>query len=63
MYDLVTTIGLARYGIAHLQQEPGQIICREYPSGHMSYVGEESQKLLTGDIRSFLLGEEMTSCF
>ena len=63
VYDLVTTIGLARYGIAHLQQEPGQIICREYPSGHMSYVGEESQKLLTGDIRSFLLGEEMTSCF
>ena len=54
VYDLVTTIGQSRYVVSHLQAYPGQIIMREYPSGHMSYVGEESQSCLADDIRDFI---------
>ncbi|MEY8364918.1 hypothetical protein AALA22_04590 [Anaerovoracaceae bacterium 41-7] len=63
VYDLVTTIGQARYAAGHLDAEKGQVILREYPSGHMSYVGEESGEKLSQDIRDFIEKEEMESCY
>lgn len=63
LYDLVTTIGQARYTANHLEAGKGQVILREYPSGHMAYVGEESGGLLGQDIRRFIRKEEMESCY
>lgn len=63
VYDLVATIGQARYTAGHLDAGEGQVIVKEYPSGHMSYVGEESGRLLAADIRAFIEKEEMESCY
>ena len=63
MYDLVTTVGQARYTAAHLQYEKGQVIVKEYPSGHMPYIGKESESSLVADIRAFIRKEELETCF
>lgn len=63
VFDLVSTIGQARYTAAHLESRKGQVIVKEYPSGHMSYVGEQSAKLLTEDIRRLINKEELESCY
>lgn len=63
VYDLVATIGQARYTAGHLDARDGQVIVKEYPSGHMSYVGEESGRLLAADIRAFIEKKEMESCY
>lgn len=63
LYDLVTTVGQARYAAAHLQSREGQVIVKEYPSGHMPYIGEESGAQLAEDLRAFISKEEMESCF
>ena len=59
IYDLDTSIGQARYMVNHLDYEPGQVIVREYPSGHMSYIGEESGQKMRKDFRDFIQKKEM----
>jgi len=56
-YDLVTPCGNVRFTASRLSAEKGQIIIKEYPSGHMSYVGDESAVQLAEDIRKFVRGE------
>ena len=59
VYDLDTSMGQARYMVNHLDFEPGQVIVREYPSGHMSYIGEESGQKMRKDFRDFIQKRDM----
>lgn len=54
MYDLCTPMGNARYSFSQMAQEPGQVTIKDYPSGHMAYVGEESYEMLTDDLHTFI---------
>lgn len=54
IYDLCTPMGNARYSFSQMAQEPGQVIIKDYPSGHMSYVGDESYAMLTQDLHDFI---------
>lgn len=62
MYDLVTTMGHARYAMRQLEYADGQVSAAEYPAGHMQYLGEESFRMLTTDLRNFILGNPISSC-
>lgn len=57
VYDLVTPAGDCRYTASRLAAEPGQVLLREYPSGHMLYIGENSFDMLISDIRAFITEE------
>ncbi len=57
VYDLQTDIGNARYVAAHLGFSD-RVLVREYESGHMPYIGEESAAALAKDIRN-LIGEKL----
>ena len=54
LYDLCTQPGFAKEFAARGDIPAEQIVYREYASGHMPYLGEESLRLLTEDIREFL---------
>jgi len=54
MYDLCTPMGAARYAMSQIRSTPGQIEIKDYPSGHMTYVGETSLAMLNEDIRTFI---------
>lgn len=55
VYDLTTMIGQAAYSAAQLTAaRPGQVQIKEYPSGHMAYIGKESANMLNGDLRAFI---------
>ena len=54
IYDLCTPMGNARYSFAHMAQEEGQVIIKDYPSGHMAYVGDVSYEMLTKDLHEFI---------
>ncbi len=56
VYDLVTDVGTARY-TAHSLGFPERVSVREYESGHMPYIGEESAAALKRDIAK-LIGEK-----
>ena len=58
-YDLITPIGNVRFTASRLKAKPGQVVIREYPSGHMPYIAKESDPKLSDDIRSFIKGETM----
>lgn len=55
-YDLVTTIGAARYMAANLPKD--QVTLKEYESGHMSYIGEKSAKELRKDLEDFIVSSK-----
>ncbi len=55
LFDLCTTAGNARYLATHSHLDPARVLIREYPSGHMAYLGEESARLLGEDLRQFIL--------
>ena len=52
-YDLVTTVGAAEYTIAHADFPQERVKLRNYESGHMPYLGEESRRQLANDLRQF----------
>ncbi|MEY8365584.1 hypothetical protein AALA22_08060 [Anaerovoracaceae bacterium 41-7] len=54
IYDLCTPMGNARYSFSQIASEPGQVVIKDYPSGHMTYVGEESYEMLTKDLHEFI---------
>lgn len=55
VYDLTTMIGQTSYMAGQLHTaRPEQVQVREYPSGHMTYIGKESVKTLAGDFRTFI---------
>lgn len=57
MYDLCTPMGAARYAMSQIQSAPGQITIKDYPAGHMTYVGKESLAKLNEDIRAFIMNQ------
>lgn len=54
VYDLCTSFSTVRYMANHMNVDPARLTLREYESGHMPYLGEESAKALTDDIRAFI---------
>lgn len=54
IYDLCTPMGNAHYSFSQMAQEPGQVLIKDYPAGHMAYVGEESYEMLTDDLHEFI---------
>ncbi len=55
-FDLCTQTGILRHTLRHTHLDPSRVCLKEYPSGHMAYIGEENVKNITGDIRAFLSG-------
>lgn len=53
LYDLCTTAGNARYLATHSNLDLNRVTIKEYPSGHMAYLGKESFDLLAKDMREF----------
>ena len=54
VYDLCTSFSTVRYMANHMNVDPARLTLREYESGHMPYLGEESAKALADDIRAFI---------
>lgn len=54
-YDLVTTVGDARYTIASHDFPAGRVTQRTYESGHMPYLGDDSRERLAADLRAFIV--------
>ena len=54
VYDLCTSFSTVRYMANHMNIDKTRLTLREYESGHMPYLGEESAKQLTDDIRAFI---------
>jgi carboxypeptidase C (cathepsin A) len=57
-YDLVTPLGSAEYEIAHAGFPAAATELRIYPSGHMSYLGNDARHMLAGDVRAFVTGHD-----
>lgn len=53
-YDLVTPLGTAEYTVDHHGIPRGRTLMREYPSGHMTYIGAVARAMTAGDVRAFL---------
>lgn len=53
-YDLCTVMGDVRYIASQICMPMERVIVKEYPSGHMPYLGEDSAKILEFDIRKFI---------
>ena len=54
-YDLVTTVGDAEYTMAQNEFPPERVTLKTYESGHMPYLGEESRRRLSADLRAFIV--------
>ncbi len=54
VYDLVTTLGSADYTIAHAGIDQNAVTFKTYESGHMPYMGPDSRKALSADLRTFI---------
>lgn len=54
LYDLVTTVGEADYTLAHAGVPLDRVTLRQYPSGHMAYLGRDARTQLAADIRAFV---------
>jgi len=55
-YDLCTIMGNVRYTVNQIGMDPDRTFVREYPSGHMPYLGDVSTSMMTEDIRKLMLG-------
>ena len=54
VFDLVTSVGQVAYTVSQLKYEEGQVTVREYPAGHMPYLGHHGGDALASDIRTFI---------
>lgn len=57
-FDLCTQTGIIRHTISHTHLDSNRVYLKEYPSGHMAYIGEENVKNISNDIRTFLSGKD-----
>ena len=55
-YDLVTPLGSAEYMIAHADFPAAATKLHLYPSGHIPYLGNDAQRMLSRDVRAFIAG-------
>jgi carboxypeptidase C (cathepsin A) len=53
-WDLACSSGQVRYLVSQMGMPGERILIKDYPSGHMPYLGEESAASLAGDIRGFI---------
>jgi hypothetical protein len=53
-YDLVTTVGVTEYMVAHTDFPAERVTMKFYESGHMPYLGEETRQQLAADLRKFI---------
>ncbi len=53
-HDLVTTLGGAEYTAAHGGIPLAATRFRYYPSGHVSYLGDEARRAVAADVRAFV---------
>lgn len=55
VYDMTTMIGQASYAAGQIRTaKEGQVLVKEYPSGHMAYIGKKSAKMLKEDLEAFI---------
>ena len=54
LYDLCTHPGYVRYLVSHYGLPSSQMTVKEYPSGHMPYLGADGRGCLMRDIREFI---------
>lgn len=54
LYDLCTHPGYVRYLVSHYGLPSSQMTVKEYPSGHMPYLGADGRGCLMHDIREFI---------
>lgn len=54
LYDLVTVAGNVRYTLNQSRLPLDRVTVKEYRSGHMPYLGEETASQLEADIRAFI---------
>ena len=54
IYDLCTPMGKTRYNLHHLGLDSSRVMEKEYESGHMPYLGEDSCIALEKDMREYL---------
>ena len=53
--DMTTMIGQASYAAGQIRTaKEGQVLVKEYPSGHMAYIGKKSAKMLKEDLEAFI---------
>jgi carboxypeptidase C (cathepsin A) len=57
LYDLVTTVGDADYTLAHAGVPLDRVSLRQYPSGHMAYLGRDARQQLAADLRTFVAAQ------
>lgn len=55
LYDLVTTMGDARYTVDHAGIPLERTTFGHYASGHMPYLGDEARRAFSADIHAFLV--------
>ncbi len=60
-YDICTQIGILYYTLDHSDIPRDRTFVKGYKAGHMSYLGEDNIREVTGDIRTFILGEDPTA--
>ena len=54
LYDLVTVAGNVRYTLNQSRLPLSRVTVKEYRSGHMPYLGEETAAQLEADLRAFI---------
>ncbi len=59
LYDLVTTVGDADYTLSHAGIALDRVELRQYPSGHMAYLGKAARQQLAADARAFVLSRSV----
>lgn len=55
-YDLMTTVGNADYQFTHMALPAASVTLKNYPAGHMPYLGDDSAAKLADDLRAFIAG-------
>ncbi|MGM9520876.1 MAG: S10 family peptidase [Oscillospiraceae bacterium] len=58
LYDLCTHMGIVYYTVNHAGLPHDRISIKNYPAGHMVYLGEETCRELSQDIRKFISGKD-----
>ncbi len=54
-FDLRCPLGMTRYLANHIDLDGTRVELKEYVSGHMVYIGDESAKAFSADVRQFIL--------
>ena len=56
LFDMCTVAGNVRYTVANSDLDLKRVQMKEYPGGHMAYIGDDSAEKFVKDIREFITG-------